>query len=438
MLHTRFCFAIACAALLTVSSTGLAEPISPSNNGYSVLMTPPATKMPTPAAMDLWQEPASCVACAADACDGCGGCDACGGCDSWCAPCWYGQTDLLIWWVKGNKVLPLVTTSDQSDGGVLGQPTTQVLHGGGSVDGNYRVGVRVQLGRWLDDCATTGMEVTWISLGDGANTGNYHAQSDGNTLLARPFFSLLGNQQDASLVAAQGLLSGMIDVRTSSELHTMALSLRHNLWQSCGDRVDVVGGYRYFRYREGLTVEENRVVTEVGGPVAVGTAINVFDQFATENDFHGAELGISAAACRGSWNFDMLAKIAIGNMHQRARIYGMNSVMSPNQTPSTSAGGLLALSTNIGDYTSNNFGFLPELNLNARYCWSERVSFVMGYSLLWATNVMRTGDQIDPVVNVSQLPANGNNLIGPARPAPVLGDTAMWIQGLNFGVSWDY
>ncbi len=448
-LHTCLLLTIGAVLLACVANANAME-LSRATSATSVSHTPlsavEVSTPPVPAAMELWSEPDTSAPCAGD----CGeaSCDSCvndRGCSSWCSPRWYGQAETLIWWMKGNQVPPLVTTSPdetlQADAGVLGRPGTQVLHGGNRVDGNYRVGMRLVLGRWLDDCQTNGIEATWISVGDGANTGNFSAQSVGTPLspiLARPFFNILANQQDAALVAFPDQVEGSVDVRTSSEMHSLALLLRHNLWRSRGDRIDVVGGYRYFRYREGLTVNERLRVTDLNGPVATGTTINLFDSFSTENDFHGGEIGISAVMNRGPWSFDMLTKLAVGNMYQSVNIQGSNLVSIPNQTPVLTPGGLLALSTNMGVYDRNDFAFLPELNLNARYCLSQNISLTMGYSLLWVTNVMRSGDQIDTGINVSQLPANGNSLIGPPRPAPILADTAMWLQGINLGVAFNY
>jgi hypothetical protein len=248
---------------------------------------------------------------------------------------------------------------------------------------------------------------------------------------------LLG-QQDSQLVAFPGVVEGDIQVSTSSEMHSLALLLRRNLWQECNNRIDVVGGYRYFRYREGLAIHERLNVTDTGGAVAVGTIFDLVDRFATENDFHGGELGLSAVMDRGCWSLDVLTKLALGNMHQNVNIDGMNVVVAPNQTPVIGNGGFLALSTNMGGYNRNEFAVLPELDINLRYCYSERLSLALGYSLLWVTDVMRSGDQIDTSVNVSQLPANGNSLIGEARPAPQLIDSTMWVQGVNLGVVWEF
>ena len=48
---------------------------------------------------------------------------------------------------------------------------------------------------------------------------------------------------------------------------------------------------------------------------------------------------------------------------------------------------------------------------------------------------MRPGDQIDPVINPTQLPtpAGPGTLVGPARPAFAFHETDLWVHGINFG-----
>ncbi len=422
------------------------SPITLANaSSRSVLLPPLLDTSRSAAAADLWAEPESPADMGLEAPPAavCASCDA--ACGDWCSPRWYGQVDMLFWWAKGNNVPALVSTSPDGtarpDAGVLGRPGTEVLHGGGSIDGNYRPGLRFVLGYWLDDCQTLGVDATWFSLGDGANSGNYYAQSVGTPLspiLARPFFNVLSGQQDSQLVAFPNVVEGDIQVATSSEMHSLSVLLRRNVWQECRNRIDLVGGYRYFRYREGLSIHEHLNVTEPGGGVAVGTTFDILDVFSTENDFHGGELGLSTVFDRGNWSLDVLTKVALGNMHQNVNIDGVNVVAPPNQAPLPGHGGFLALSTNMGGYNRNEFAVLPELDMNLRYCVSERLSLALGYSLLWITNVQRSGDQIDVGVNVSQLPANGNTLIGDPRPAPQLADTTMWVQGINLGLVWEY
>jgi len=350
-----------------------------------------------------------------------------------------------MWWTEGNEVPALVTTSpdgtQRPDAGVLGRPGTSVPHGGTGVDDNYRLGLRLTVGYFLDDCHCRGIEATWFSLGDGANTGNYFARSVGSPLspiLARPFTDVVAGQPAARLIAFPNVAEGDVRTTTSSEMHSVAVLGRRNWQQGCNGRVDFVGGYRFLSFREGLTIEEHWSSTEPGGPVAIGTRFDVRDAFATENTFHGGEIGLSAVLDRGSWSVDVLTKVALGDVRQQVRIDGSTVITVPNQTPVPGAGGLLALPTNIGSYSQHELAFLPELDVNLRLCLAERLDMTVGYTLLWLSHVARTGDQIDTGVNPTQLVSNGGTLVGPARPAALLGDSSMWVQGLNLGVVWKY
>jgi hypothetical protein len=63
-----------------------------------------------------------------------------------------------------------------------------------------------------------------------------------------------------------------------------------------------------------------------------------------------------------------------------------------------------------------------------------------GYSFLWVSTVARAGDQIDPVVNVTQvrIKTPPGPLVGPARPAFNFNGTDFWAQGLTFGLELKY
>ena len=338
----------------------------------------------------------------------------------WSSPTWYGQADFLIWWTKANPVPVLVSD------GVLGDVGTSVLHGGGGIDDNYRPGVRFGLGCWLDPAKHSGIEFTWFSLGDGANSGNFFAYSDGSTVLARPFHNLdlLPPAEDALLAANIGR-PGTTHVVTQSEMHSLALLLRQGLSVAGGSRLDLVGGYRFLRFRENLTIRD-----DTGGDFPFPNSITIVDAFGVENDFHGGEVGLSTVLDYGGWSLDLLTKIAAGNMHQHVSVAGTTAVISsPGGDAAITDVGLLTQSSNIGDRSRDQFALIPELNVNVRYRYSERLSLTMGYSLLWLTDMARTGDQIDREISFVGIPA---------RPAPLLNQTSMWAQGLNFGVVFAY
>ena len=305
----RILAAAATLAVLSLANTGLAG-----NSGTRSIAdsygtaTTPALHLPSSsagsAAVDLWKDPAEAPASADCQCgetDCSCGADAC---SSWCSSRWYGQADVLIWWFKGNNVPPLVTRSPNGtpriDAGVLGRPNTEVLFGDTGIDDNYRPGFRLTVGRWLDDCQINGLEMTWFSVGDGANSGNFFAESVGSPadpILARPFFNVLTGQPDSQLVAFTDpqfgdIIAGNVQSQTNSEMHSLAVLLRHNLSQDCSRRFDLVGGYRYLRFRESLAIHESLVSRAQTGLVAVGTTFDILDDFNAENDFHGGEIGL--------------------------------------------------------------------------------------------------------------------------------------------------
>jgi hypothetical protein len=346
---------------------------------------------------------------------------------------WWARGDYLLWWTKGNRLPPLVTTSPGNTpipgAGVLGMPGTQILYGNRGIDDQERAGGRLSLGHWFDDCHELGWQASLFSVGDGASADNFSIQSPGDMILARPFFNTERNVQDAFIVAYPNDSAGQIDVLTSSEMHSASLLLRRKWSHGCIGRFDLVGGYRFFRYREGLTIQDTIVPLAFGGTLV----IDRFDRFRTENDFHGGEIGLSAEFDRGPWTFDMLAKIALGNVHKAVMVDGRTTVNAVGGPPAVFNRGLLTQPSNIGRRTSNDFGVLPELNLNLRYNATPCLSFLCGYTFLYLNETFRTGDQIDFNVDPRQLPPSA--FIG-TEPAPFMRTTHLWAQGVNFGVEW--
>jgi hypothetical protein len=106
----------------------------------------------------------------------------------------------------------------------------------------------------------------------------------------------------------------------------------------------------------------------------------------------------------------------------------------------TLAGGVLALPTNSGHFNRDRFAVVPEIDINVGYQVSRHLRAFLGYSFLYASNVVRPGDTIDRTVNLTQLPSSlgPGVLTGAARPMPLLKDTEFWAQGMNFGLEFRY
>ena len=172
-----------------------------------------------------------------------------------------------------------------------------------------------------------------------------------------------------------------------------------------------------------------------------GTRLGFEDVFAVKNTYNGGELGLLGEYDAGPITFSALGKLGLGNMHQVLTIAGSNTVAYPGVTnPPTLSGGLLAMPSNIGTYTSDKFCLVPEADLKMIYHLTRRLDFSLGYSLIYWNNVALAGDQIDtsmngtPTVNASQL--LGGTLAGPANPAMNgIRDTGFWVQGITFGLT---
>ena len=75
------------------------------------------------------------------------------------------RADYLLWWTRRVRVIPLVTTSDADDGGIIGEPTTEILFGDQWLGGDDRSGVRVNFGHWFHCGRTAGTEFDFFTLG---------------------------------------------------------------------------------------------------------------------------------------------------------------------------------------------------------------------------------------------------------------------------------
>jgi hypothetical protein len=318
---------------------------------------------------------------------------------------------------------------------VLGAPTTTVLFGGNRVNDDVRSGVRLTLGSWLNDCHTLGVEgdfFTLVSQGTG-----FPASSSGNPILARPFFNTSTGLPDAELIALPGQLAGSVFAHAGSTglLGADAL-LRARLCCGCNYQLDVVGGYRYLRLSDHLSVEEDLVTTSAANPnfVPQGTSIMLDDRFNTRNDFHGFDLGLKGNLRRGPWVLQGLAQMAVGENHEVVNIAGSTTVTVPGLPPVTSVGGLLALPSNIGHFSKDQVVVIPEFGARLAYQVTPHLQAFAGYTLRSWDRVVRAGNEVDLTVNPTLLPGSPVPVTGPQRPMPLLNGTSFWAQGIDLGL----
>jgi hypothetical protein len=393
-------------------------------------------------------------------------CSTCGGCgqrseDCCCyrrgpSGCLWVRAEYLFWWTRGMNTPPLVTSGPSpQQPGYYGAPGTEVLFGDSLINGQGRSGGRLQCGVWLNPCQTFGVEGEYLALGN--DEMHFREWSSGDPILSRPFFDVTRPANDPQNVEKVAFprgnpssLDGSVSVDALTKFQSAGARLRFYLdSQDCcwsnpccpeqtirsGWRTDLLLGYRFLRLDDQLGIREELTSTdrEFSG------AFLVQDQFNAENQFNGGELGLLIVMHRGRWSLEVIPKVALGSTNEIVNINGSTRTTQADGTNSVASGGLLALSSNIGQYTANEFAVVPELGLNLGYQISPHMQLTFGYSFIYWSRVARAGEQIDFKVNPDLIPNSGvqpdPNLM---HPAFAFQETSFWAQGLNFGVacSW--
>ncbi len=381
---------------------------------------------------------------------GCGapafGCQTCCPCGN-AAPVWFGA-EALIWHTSSTSLPPLVTTSEngtqQLDAGVIVRPATQILYGGNNIFTGMHGGFRLRGGVNFDQCGVSGMDAEFFMLG--TRLEEYHADSNGDPILARPFLNTTG-LNDSQLVAFPDLASGTIDIATRSRLNSAAIHYREVFWKECdpgspcpdncwrsGPRSFSLGfqmGPRFVSLRDSFGVNEQLTANQ--NTNAAGNVYEIQDSFRTKNQFLGCELGLFGTHQRRRWSLDGGVRLGIGATKQQLNVSGQ-TVVTENGVSTTSPGGFLAQRTNSGSWEHNRFTLLPQFDVGLGYQMTNTWRASVGYSLLYWGNVLRATEQIDPVINPGLLPPEQNPLNGDLRPSTLLHESSYLAHGITIGL----
>ncbi len=354
--------------------------------------------------------------------------------------------EYLLWWLPGYPVPVLATTNANTAlNGFLGEPGTTAIVGPGALVGSTRSGFRLRAGAWIDEEHSCGIDAGFFFLGKRSET--VVRDSGPFPLITRPIFApntVPGTNtpvgEFGELVAAPGVLRGTLTAQGDSRLWGADVNLRACLFTACDARAEAFLGYRHLNLRESLTITENITVIGPGRvPQAdpVGTRVVVQDRFATRNAFNGAQIGAAYERRFGRWDIDTRASIALGTTHQTLDITGFQMRQQPGAAPMNFRGGLLAAGPNLGRFERDQFSVAPEFTLNFGYWVTSNVRVFAGYNFLLWTNVIRPGDQIDRVVDLTFVPnAPAVGFSGQFRPRAPLVSRDLAVNGIQFGLDW--
>jgi hypothetical protein len=358
-----------------------------------------------------------------------------------------GEIDYLLWVFRDDRLsVPLATN------GAVGAPGTRVLIGDEKLQDHHRPssGFRVSLAYWEEDPLpelnwdkprTFAIEVNYLDL---PNRGIAERADSASTLI-RPFFALNNRSETGLVVAAPGIANGGVTVSNNFGMWGTEL----NLWKNiCFDypgrayRFDVLAGFRYLDLGEDLSVTSvslyNADASGVFQPFA-GNQILVNDLFFTRNQFYGGQIGAVAKFFLETMELNLAGKFAFGGNAEQIHIDGFQLRTLPTGTVVPSQGGLLALPSNIGRFHHNEFCMVPEVDFTASIPICRHVTFTAGYEFIYWNRVLRPAEQIDRVIDATQIPnfpALGATPTGIARPAVLLKQSDFWAQGVVIGLQF--
>jgi len=355
------------------------------------------------------------------------------------------SAEYLMWWVTPAKIPALATTNQMGGQPILGNPGTLLLLGPDEVGEERRSGARFRAGCWLDECHASGIDASFFFLGPVKERFNFN--SDQFPIIGRPFFApnvapdvgLPG--QFIETVAFPGISTGNFEICYESFLFGGDINFRECLFTTCDTHAECFIGYRYLNLDESLEFKEMLVAGPMNMQVPAGSMVNVQDRFHTNSQFHGVQVGTSYERYFNRLVVNARASVAVGANENLIEVEGTASLQQPGVPLQVAQGGLLALNSNIGRRTENEFSVVPEVTFNFGYQMTDRFRMFTGYNFMYWTNVVRPGDQIDTVVDVTRvpffLPPGAQVAPFPSpRPAPIYSISDFWAMGLNFGFEY--
>jgi hypothetical protein len=349
----------------------------------------------------------------------------------------WAEADYVIYWLKPVCfTVPGVSVGNLSDPqpGVLGQPGTQLVQGDHKFQFGGANGIRARVGGWLthDDFlgveaegfvleqVAAGQPVASNALGSPALFLVF--QNPDNTNAALPF-SVPGVVAATSFAVGQSQMWGVdsnLIVYFSSERGPWTLDASY------------LFGCRYLNLADRVTVTNRQTLVASPAITASGEA-----DFATRNQFIGGQIGSRLGVERGPFSLHLTMKLAFGETHLVSEVGGGPILSGTSVLPPLVPGPLLVLPSNVSEKASNRITVVPEVNLRTRWQLSDFVYVTLGYNLLYWNKILCPGDQMDALVNTTQLPSRGP-VVGPLIPSPKFVFTDTFRQGLEAGLGFTF
>jgi putative beta barrel porin BBP7 len=331
---------------------------------------------------------------------------------------------------------PILTSGPPASFGILGQPGTTVLIGGGDVDYGTFNGTKLSAGAWFGCDRVWGIDATSWYLEQRGRT--FSETSDGSFVLARPITDAVTNGSAAALIAFPGFLAGSLAMENRLYFYNGDVNVARNLLSNKCTTIDALVGFRFVYLWEQIHIIENQrslvpgIGSFLGGRLPAGAVLTIQDTLETANELYIGQIGLRGETARGRFRIGAAAKVGFGLSHQHILIDGTTS----NQAV-TAPGGILALPTNSMRTHNDDFVVAPEFTGKIGFQITPRLQIYADYTLLYVSSVARPGTQIDAAINPALPPSfqTFGAVTGPARPVQPRNVADLFAHGVSVGLA---
>jgi hypothetical protein len=346
----------------------------------------------------------------------------------------WSRYELLMWYPKAMPLPPLLTAAPTGAFPQLGGASTTLLAGGQSLDTPMSAGGRFVWG-WAKDDGDWGWEMCYFFTGTRTARLGYDGRFRDVTL-GRPVVDALAGIESVVPVSAV-VAPGQFVATSTNRMTGWEVNGVWNLGISATGYLNLVGGYRYFQNHEGVRLEQT-TITNLGNGSSFW--MNSADQFDAHTRFHGGQIGLEFGRDWNRFFIEGVTKVAFGRSDEIVKIGGQTNFGTIGFPLTAAQGGMLSSGPNAGRRENSAFAVLPEGSLRVGYRFRDRSRFYVGYNVIYLSDAVRAGDQIDRRIGFANAAANTVPILAPLRGVPDTSFTRtdFWAQGLTLGLEWTY
>lgn len=359
---------------------------------------------------------------------------------------WAGL-EFLMYFMSGTQVTnPLITNgvNDNVRAGALDQTGTQVLIGQRPYNDGTFYGMRARVGADLCDTGV-GFEAIGFILDQMSTNLTFPSPTSNAGVIGLPYNDVNAGVGGVLQVRRPDDYEGGANFRLRTNLSGAEVNLGYAVDAGIVDWAYV--GYRYLNLTETLTLRsslltlQDNVAVFQGVIQPNGRVISTADSFGTGNNFNGGQFGVVKRFTYRNVALDVRSALAFGDTRQRVSIGGFSTLGTVNAdrsvtTNTIAQGGLYAQRSNIGTVITNQFSVVPEVGASLYVRLFDGLLGFVGYNFLYWTNVVRPGGQIDPNIQVQQVPSNAAFTgVAGNQPGSTFRRTDLTVHGLNAGLA---